>query len=84
MVLIKYFCFYFPVRLGVIICSVLAMAQSLVSLIYCILNDANHFEDIIEDLQKNIDDYSSNQVFDRFLEISKKCELSLFVAESLL
>lgn len=76
MVLIKYFCFYFPVRLGVIITSVLACLQSLMSLVYCMINDTKHFKMIIDDMQENIEDYSSNQVFDKFLEIAEKCKIA--------
>lgn len=84
MVLMKYFCFYFPVRLGVIITSVISIGQASVFLIYGVLNDANHFKDIISGVQENIEVYSTNQIFDKFLELSASCKpLKMFLDESI-
>lgn len=70
MVLMKYFCFYFPIRLGVIITSVISSVETGVFLIYCIMNDVDHFTALIKGIQENIEDYSSNYVFDKFLEVA--------------
>lgn len=70
MVLMKYFCFYFPTRLGVIITSVISLVETGVFLIYCIINDVDHFTVIIKGIQENIEEYSSNYVFDKFLEVA--------------
>lgn len=71
-------------RLGVIITSVISIGQASVFLIYGVLNDANHFKDIISGVQENIEVYSTNQIFDKFLELSASCKpLKMFLDESI-
>jgi hypothetical protein len=67
----KYFCFYFPVRLGVLLTSVLSGLQALAALIYFLLHDVNHFKNFFKDMQENIDDYSSNEIFNKFLSLAE-------------
>lgn len=74
MVLMKYFCFYFPVRLGVIIASVFSSLQSVALLIYAMIHDIEYLKENIEEIQKNIDQYSSNEFFEKFLRLSAECE----------
>lgn len=74
MVLMKYFCFYFPVRLGVIITSIISSGQGAACLAYVIMYDEQYFKKWVKDVQENIEDYSSNQVFDMSLEIIDECE----------
>lgn len=70
----KYFCFYFPVRLGVMICSVMSILEALVVLAYFLINDSDTLKERAREMQENIDDYSSNDVFNRFLEHFERCK----------
>lgn len=74
----KYFCFYFPVRLGVLITTVLSGLQGLIVLIYFLLKDASSFKTSVTAMQESIDEYSSNEFFDRFLSLSEDCKKSTF------
>ncbi|CAO1396800.1 unnamed protein product [Diamesa serratosioi] len=69
MVAMKYFCFYFPVRFGVVIVSCLGIIQGLIPIILFLVWDAAKLKEFVRNFQENIGDYSSNFVFDRFLEI---------------
>lgn len=66
--MMKYFCFYFPVRTGVLITSFLSILQSMGLLAYCIVNTAEDFKNIATDVKIHIDDYSSNQAFETSLD----------------
>lgn len=74
MVVMKYFCFYFPVRLGVIIASVFSSLQSVIVIIYALIHDTAYLKENIEEIQKNIDSYSSNEFFEKFLRLAAECE----------
>lgn len=74
MVVMKYFCFYFPVRLGVIISSVFSSVQSVVVLMYAVWYDTDFLKETIDEIEKEIDLYSSNEYFEKFLKLSGECE----------
>lgn len=74
MVLMKYFCFFFPVRLGVIITSVFNAVQCLVQISFALAYDAEFLKGKITETIDKIDEYSSNEYFDQFLEYAEKCE----------
>lgn len=74
MVLMKYFCFYFPVRLGVLITSISSFLEALVFCTYCLMYDSQHFKHMVQHIQENIDDYSTNKEFDMFLDFADNCE----------
>jgi hypothetical protein len=78
MVMMKYFCFYFPVRTGVLITSVLSAAQSMALLAYCFLKSADDLKAMAEDVMININDYSSNEAFEMSLDFVIKRELTEF------
>jgi hypothetical protein len=70
MVVMKYFCFYFPVRSGVLITSSLSILQSVTLLSYCVINTEKDLRKKCENVRENIEDYSSNQVFDSILDFA--------------
>lgn len=70
----KYFCFYFPVRLGVFFTSIFGALQSLAVLIYALIYDAEYLKTTIKDIEERIDEYSSNEFFDRCLQEAGECE----------
>lgn len=72
--MMKYFCFYFPVRLGVLITSGLNFFENLSSLGLQLLHDSKYFKDYCENILKNIDDYSTNDVFEKFLKMVIECK----------
>lgn len=74
MVFMKYFCFYFPVRLGALITSGFYFIESLLTLAYVLVNDSKFFKDFFENVQENIDDYSTNEVFEKVLKLAIECE----------
>lgn len=73
MVAMKYFCFCFPVRFGVVVVSCLCIIQALVPIALFLVWDAAKLKEFVRNFQENIGDYSSNFVFDRFLEIVENC-----------
>jgi hypothetical protein len=74
MVVMKYFCFYFPVRLGVIITSSFTCFQSLVTIGYTLMYDVEYLQNLVKETVEKIDEYSSNEYFNKFLEYADECE----------
>lgn len=77
MVLMKYFCFYFPVRLGVVVTSCVSVIEVLINLIYFLMTTATDFKNMVRNIQKNLYEYSSNDVFVKCLELAESCKTIL-------
>lgn len=56
------------------ICSVMSILEALVVLAYFLINDSDTLKERAREMQENIDDYSSNDVFNRFLEHFERCK----------
>lgn len=76
MAVMSYFCFFFPLRLGVIICSVLVMIQTIIPLVYILIYDADDIRRMSEETQEDIEDFDTNFVFDWLLEYFKNSEFN--------
>lgn len=74
MVLMKYFFFYFPVRLGVIFTSIFSGIQGSFALIYVLLHDEKHYKNVVKDLEEKIDEFSSNEAFNKLLILAGDCK----------
>lgn len=72
--MMKYFCFYFPVRLGVLITSGFYLFESLSSLAAELMRGSKFFKDFAEKLLENIDDYSTNDFFEKSLKMIIDCK----------
>lgn len=82
MVMMKYFCFYFPVRTGVLITTSLSALQTMALLAYCFLRSAEDLKVMAEDVMIHIDVYSSNEAFETSLDFVINRELmGFFVLE---
>lgn len=57
-----------------LVTSGVSFLETLVLSIYCAMYDSDHFKSIVKSVQENIDDYSSNKVFDMFLDFADNCE----------
>lgn len=72
--MMKYFCFYFPVRLGVLITSVFYLFESLAYLAAVFMRGSEFLKEFAEKMLENSDDYSMNEVFEKSLKMIVECK----------
>lgn len=69
----KYFCFYFPVRLGVIITSILAIVQDIASLIYLMFQESDFLKTYTKEFLMNDDELTAMTWMKRALNFVDAC-----------
>jgi DNA-binding FadR family transcriptional regulator len=87
MVLMKYFCFCFPVRLGVMITSVITLVESIAILAASLHYSADDIKRMADDLRdkskdNNMFDKEDKEMYEILIEYVKNGEL-LFVLDSI-
>lgn len=70
----KYFCFYFPVRLGVIITSILAIIQDIASLIFLMLQETDFLKSLTKEFLANDDELTAMTWMKRALNFVDTCK----------
>lgn len=78
MVLMKYFFYCFPVRLGVLITSSLAIIENLIVLGVFLMYNEEVIKSKAEELKEVVKELSSFDYFDQFLDFSTKGEKLIF------
>jgi hypothetical protein len=80
MVLMKYFCFFLPVRLGIIITSVMSIIENGIGFIgifmYSAQDIAKWAEDLRDKTKDNSYDTTSQELYEIFIEYAKECKLN--------
>lgn len=69
----RYFCFYFPIRLGVIITSTLSVFQDIAFLIYLMLQESDFIKKITKEFLGVEDELTVNTWVKRTLHYVEKC-----------
>jgi hypothetical protein len=72
-----YFCFYFPVRLGVIITSILAVIQDVAALIYLMLQESDYLKRFTKEFLGNDDELTANTLMKRALNFVDECKINV-------
>lgn len=75
MVLMKYFFHCFPVRLGVLITTSLAIIENLVILGLFLAYSEQDVKEQAENLKKTVEELSSFDYFDQFLDYVTTCKV---------